>query len=100
MGFRLRSSLWYPYLFQDPAFVARVKEKWKVQKFEYRAVADEYIEVVRKRIIESVYQDKILWPCPSPVNQDNHLTFDETVEEIRKALVAKISWMEVQIENL
>lgn len=95
-----KNAIWYSYLFQDPAFVARVKEKWNAQKASYDTVANTYIDSIAAEIKASVAVDKTIWPCTSTVNGDNTLSFDDAVARIKSSLQAKITWMNTQINAL
>lgn len=98
-SWNVKNAIWYSYLFKDPAFVARVKEKWNAQKAAYDAVASTYIDAVATEIKESVAADKTLWPCTSTVNGDKDLSFDDAVARLKSSLQAKIAWMDSQINS-
>lgn len=95
---RVKESIWYKYLFKDPAFVARAKEKWNAQKFSYEEVANTYISALAPELKESADRDKSIWSCGS-INGDQNLSFDDAVARMQSSLKAKIAWMDSQINT-
>lgn len=86
----------YNYLFQDPAFVTRVKEKWEESKDRFQAViltVDSLCEKIRK----SEARDSEYWPLNrtdySFIPADGDMTFDEAVASMKTNLQARFDWM-------
>jgi len=91
----LKNSIWYSYLFKDPAFVARAKEKWNAQKASYQAVADTYIDELAAEIKSSVERDKALWGK----GFEGGKPFLSHVKGLKTSLSNKIQWMDGQIQT-
>ena len=98
-AFRNRSSIWYPYLFKDPEFVARVKKKWAESKDDYLSVTT-YMQDRAKAISTYVQSDKELWPMSTTTNKDESLSFNAAVERIVANYKQHIEWMDKQINSL
>lgn len=95
----IKDAIWYRYLFKDPAFKARVKQKWIAQKSEYETVANSYINELSANIESSVAIDKALWKCKDNINQDLNLSFEDAISRMKTALSGKISWMDNEINK-
>ena len=96
----IKDAIWYKYLFKDPAFVARLKEKWNAQKSLYDDVAASYIDEMASKIKTSVSVDKGLWPCTSTVNGDEKMEFSDAVNRIKTSLQNKIAFMNTAIGKM
>ena len=96
----IKDAIWYKYLFKDPAFVSRLKQKWAAQKSAYSNVAANYIDSVASMIRASVSVDKKMWPCTSTVNGDEQLGFSDAVARVKQSLQAKITFMDNAIKSL
>lgn len=97
--FRNKSSIFYSYLFKDPSFVKRLKEKWGESKASFLSVTD-FIDKTAKNISISVEQDKKKWPMTTTTNKDESMSFDEAVSTMKSNYKKHWEWMDQQISAL
>ena len=90
------NTLWYPFLFRDPVFVERVKEKWNAQKTGYQDMADTYIDALAARVKVSVERDIEMWEYEG---DDGQLSFDEMMAKFKTYFTHRIAWMDTQINS-
>ena len=87
---------YYGRLFQDPAFVARVKEKWpefraSVEgKGKYRTPITEFIDSCYNTVLYSAKRNQKMFGWTM-------FKYDEEYKTIREGLPAKMDWLEEQI---
>ena len=97
-------AFWYKDLFQDPAFVARAKEKWNDTKEGFLEVIDT-IDALHEYIRQAESRDAVLWPLSSTggyvyVAKDADMTFDEANEAMKAGLRERWNWLDIHINNL
>ena len=97
--FRIKDALYYGRLFQDPEFVALVKERWTALKPEFATFPD-YIRNKAEYIRSSEYMNNMMWPITQVVNKDENMSFDDAVESMIASYIAKLDWMEKEIAKL
>lgn len=97
--FRNKDAIWYPYLFKDPAFVARLKEKWSQSKADFLSVTD-FIDKTAEKIKVSVDYDKTKWTMTTTTNKDESMSFDEAVATMKSNYKKHWEWMDQQINAL
>ncbi|MBP3202113.1 MAG: CotH kinase family protein [Bacteroidales bacterium] len=102
----LRPAIYYHQLCPQPAFVKRLKERWKSLKPQFTSLTtyiDQRADLIREE------DDNYLWPCyPNPlseeesglVNFDENLSFDEAVQLMKKNLLLRIGALDTAIRNL
>lgn len=97
--------MWYPLLFKDANFRARVQERW--------AVIYPYLLNVVARIDDFAAMNKIsdqynhaMWPLSqlknsvgSAFNGDEDMTFDEAINAMKKAYSERLEWMNTNITS-
>lgn len=94
------TSLWYPKLLSDPAFVARLKEKWAESMDDFLDVLD-FIDDLSGLVGSSVERDVQDWPLDgSTVNRDEGVTLGTATTRIKTNLRKKIEWMDKSIADL
>ena len=98
-GLWIPDSIYYRELFKDPAVRVRLRERWQELKPEFLAV-DTYIVALAEVLRKSDAINSRMWPCLSEVNGDGHLSFDEAVARMRKALKDRIAEVDRNIELL
>lgn len=102
-GWRVAGSGWYLRLFEDPAFRARVRERWT----EVRAIVGELPRMVdqtaaslrpaaRRNFSRWPIIGKRVWPNPEPVPQ----TWQEEIGALRRWIDARLAWMDDAIAGL
>jgi hypothetical protein len=98
-GYRLKSSVYYPQLFKNAAFVARVKERWAMLKPAFDKIPA-FIESEARRIASSEKMNHKLWPITMVENKDEHLSFEEAVQRMRSAYETKLAWLDGAIKGM
>lgn len=92
-------ALWYEYLFNDPVFVARLKEKWTESKPDFESVILE-IEEIASEIRRSARYTLKLWPTTSRDNGDETMSFDSAVERMKQAYSSRLVVLDGLISSL
>lgn len=100
-AFRIKDALWYTKLFEDPAFIARVKEKWAESVDDFRSVVDE-VDSFGQKLENADVANAAMWPIDvtNKVNGDEDLSFDAAVTKLKNTLSARIEWLGKAIEAL
>ena len=90
-GFQVKNALYYKYLFKDPLFVARVKERWVLLKANLADMPD-YIDNVINKVSNAALRDKIvLWPSyHNNTNEDNRLPLATAFSQLKATYEARI----------
>ena len=94
-----KQTMFYPALLKDPTFRARLVERWEARKAALKKLPDfidsqaDYI-----RISESVNQE--MWPISNRENGDETMTFQQSIDRIKKAFLDKWEWMDANIRDL
>jgi len=97
--FRDKNAIWYGYLFNDPAFVAKVKERWNASRQDYLSVTD-FIDETAEKIYYSVSNDDVLWPMTTNVNKDESLSFRDAVNRLKTNYRDHWEWMDWAINAM
>jgi hypothetical protein len=63
----LKDTMWFPHLFKDPAFKARLKARWAAIKKPHVDTLPAYLDTVAASIRDSVQQDLRLFPTDEEV---------------------------------
>ena len=103
----VRNSIYFKELLSNPAFVARLRERWKELKPSFVTLGD-YVDARASEIRTSEAANHQMWPCyPNPVgdssrmvNHDENLTFQEAVDRLKAALAERIQAMDAEIGKL
>ena len=95
----VKEALYYARLFEDAAFVQRVKERWAELKPAFEGVP-EYIGAMSEHIAHSEAINHQLWPIDMVVNMDEHRSFEDAVSLMRKSYENKLRWLGKQIEGM
>lgn len=96
--------MWYPLLFKDANFRARVQERWAV-------IYPQLLSSVAAKIDEFAAQNKVsdqynyaMWPLVglknsvgSAFNGDEDMSFDEAIATMKQAYTDRLNWMNMQI---
>ncbi|MDD6254239.1 MAG: CotH kinase family protein [Bacteroidales bacterium] len=93
------NALWYGYLFKDPVFVARLKEKWAESKPEFEKVVGD-IEDITYEIRRSARYTIKMWPTDSRDNGDETMSFDDAALRLKNAYAERIKTLDVLIGSL
>lgn len=92
-------TLFYPALLKDEKFRNRMIERWELQKDELKKLP-EYIDEQADRLRLSESYNHVMWPISNRENGDETMTFQESVDRIKKAFLDKWEWMDKNIRNL
>ena len=96
-------TLFYPRLLKDEKFRSRLFERWDMYKDELKKLPD-YIDAQADYIRLSESYNHTMWPILDDINHnengDTHMTFQESVDRMKKAFLAKWEWMDRNIRNL
>lgn len=98
-GYVIQGAVYYGRLFQDEAFVARVKERWALLKPRFDAVAD-FIDSEAERLAPAIKENMVMWPIDVVVNQDESLSFEAAVDRMKTSYKNKLNWLNRHIENM
>lgn len=97
--FCIKDAIWYGRLFEDPNFVALVKQRWSISKPNFEAVITEF-DNITLRIKNSAEVNSKMWPITIDDNGSGKLTFEERANFIKKVYQDRILWMDGVINNL
>jgi hypothetical protein len=98
-SFWIKSAIYYKPLFNDPAFVARVKEKWTESKPDFESVLD-FIDSEYEGIRLSAEYNGTIWPISGTTNGDESLSYEDAVTRLRSAYAQRIITLNTLISNL
>ena len=94
-------TLYYPALWGDEKFRARMLELWEKNKDTFRELTD-YIDQMAEKIRISEEINHQLWPIPAWQNEngDEQMDFSAAVERIKKGFTDKWTWMDAHLTDL
>lgn len=93
-------GLWYPRLFLDPVFVARVKEKWAESKPDFLDIKN-YVDSLSAVIRTSAEIDNAMWPLSTiKINGDENISYEEAIERMKYYIDERIEWLDASIAAL
>ena len=96
-------TLFYPALLKDDKFRNRMIERWDLQKDELKKLP-EYIDEMADYLRLSESYNHTMWPILDSINGnengDTHMTFQESIDRMKKAFLDKWEWMDKNIRNL
>ena len=95
----IKHTLYYPKLFKNATFVARVKERWALLKPNFNKIPA-FIENEAKAISNSEKMNHIMWPINQSVNGDENMTFVQAVQRLKAAYEEKLQWLDGAINKL
>ena len=102
-GWYVRYCTWLERLFEDPAFVNELKDRWNYVKEHYFDMTfnriDETAELIYKSQTMNFNVWKILgvyvWPNAGDVRSRD--TYDKEIDYLKEWLTARIAWMDKEI---
>ena len=94
-----KEHLYFDVLFDDPVFVAKVKERWNKHESRLREIPA-FIDSEAARIMTSESINHQMWPVTQNTNEDIDLTFMEAVARMKKSYETKLEFMDKEIEKL
>lgn len=94
-----KEHLYFDVLFDDPVFVAKVKERWNKHESRLKEIPA-FIDSEAARIMTSESINHQMWPVTQNTNEDIDLTFMEAVARMRKSYETKLEFMDKEIDKL
>lgn len=101
-GFWLKNNGWYKRLFNDPVFVARVKERFNVF-YSRRNDIFEHLNTTASVIKNKIYEENKLWGQVTDSSSSKDVVEDEyqlKVDALITWLTARLEWMNDNINDL
>lgn len=98
-SFVAKDAIYYGRLFEDPAFVSLVKERWAALKPAFETIPA-HIRTVASSIRISNDINISLWPIIAGWNADESLDFDAACERVITSYSDKLNWLDAQIAAL
>ena len=101
-GFWVKDNAWYSRLFEDPAFVAKVKDRFTYFK-ENQNLILEKMDFYAKQLQFAQNENDVKWDIignyawPNPVVYD---TYNEEVEHLKDWYTKRMNWLENAYNNL
>lgn len=95
----VKEAIYYGYLFADPAFVARIKERWEILKPRFDTVA-EFIDSEAVRLAPAIKNNIVMWPIDVEVNKDEKLPYEEAVARLKNCYLSKLRWLNQKIKAM
>jgi len=112
------NTIYYGFLTSQPAFKERIKQRWALLKPEFQSL-DSYIDQKADWIRESEAVNSTLWPIfgmdmtgkvrngnplsedsSGMINYDENMSFQEAVNSMKEALLARINYLDQIINAL
>ena len=97
--------MWYPLLFKDANFRARVQERWVVIYPQLLNVVDKIDEFAAQNKVSEQY-NSAMWPLVSlknsvgsAFNGDEDMSFNEALATMKQAYTDRLNWMNMQITS-
>lgn len=98
-NFRVNNAIWYDKLFEDPAFVETVKQRWNTLKPGFQTIIP-FIDEQAAYIRQSAIVNANMWPINQDINGDEKMSFDAAVNRIREAYEGRINTLDRLIGDL
>lgn len=97
--------MWYPLLFKDANFRARVQERWTVIYPQLTNVVAKIDEFAAQNKVSDQY-NYAMWPLVSlknsvgsAFNGDEDMSFDEAITTMKQAYIERLEWMNSSITS-
>ena len=95
--------MWYPLLFRDATFRAKVQERWAVIYPALLSVTGEIDRLAEQNRVSDGF-NFAMWPTrnlkdalSAAFNGDEEMTFDQAIQSMKKAYTDRLEWMNSQI---
>ena len=101
-GFYVMNATWYDRLFQDPSFVARVKERFNVFYINRQTILD-HIDTEAAVLINKVYEDNKLWGTIASTSasvDEVKTAYQEKVDYLKNWLMSRLEWLNTNLNAL
>ena len=94
-----KSTLYFDVLFNDPVFVATVKERWNKHEARFREITA-FIQAEADRIKNSEELNYRMWPVTQDTNGDIDLSFAEAIARMKTSYEQKLEFMDREINAM
>ena len=101
-GFHVKNTLWYSRLFEDPTFVARVKERFNEIYAERQRILD-YIDSKAMILSGKIIEDHKIWGTISSAGADASVVktdYNNNVNSLKSWIKARLEWLNININAL
>lgn len=98
-GFKLKDALYYKYLFKDPYFRSKIKERWPAFKANLEGMSD-YIDLQIETVSHSAERNGEMWPITLNINTDESLPVSVASAQIKTEYEARIRQLDKLINAL
>ncbi len=102
-GWQVATAPWFARLLQDPAFVQRVKDRWRQLRADGTITAWQFSLVTRAQYMSAEQQRNFArWPILSTWVWPNRVvtgSYDGEVWAMREWLAARVGWMDAQLRD-
>ena len=101
-GFKLKEVPWYARLFEDPAFVVRVKERFSYY-YDNRQTLFNHIDEGAQVLIDKVVVENKLWGKIANSNASSDevkVAYQEKVDYLKTWLASRLEWLNTNINAL
>lgn len=102
-GFKLKDTQWFSRLFEDPVFVARVKERFNDCYYANKHRMFEHIDQTASILINKVVEDNKLWGTitwKASTNSQVKEVYQEKVDAMKNWLNTRLEWLYIEINSL
>lgn len=98
--FRIKDAVYYKQLFKDPQFVALVKERWQRFKPAFENDIPAFIDAKQNELSKSEAINYKMWPINRDINDDETMTFPQSLRRLKASYLAKLTWLDTQINAM
>lgn len=98
-GFYVKNATWYNRLFQDPSFVARVKERFNVFYTNKQNILD-HIDLEAAVLINKIYEDNKLWGTITSTSasvDEVKTVYQSKVDYLKDWLASRLEWLNTNL---
>lgn len=101
-GFALKNHGWYCRLFEDPAFVANVKDRFN-EIYASRQQIYDHIDANAAKIKAKIYEENKIWGCQtltSASEDEVKAAYQEKVDYLKTWIETRLTWLNENINAL
>ena len=100
LSWNINSALYYRYLFNDPVFVRRLKEKWNEYKEKWRMQIPVFIEENGKMLKRAGERNSAMWPDWYWANFYPQYSYMELIHTMKDNFIKQLEYMDGWINSL
>lgn len=101
-NFYIKGIRWFKRMFQDPAFVAKVKERFN-EIYDNRQQIYDHIDANAAKIKAKIYEENKIWgrqTSTSASEDEVKAVYQEKVDYLKTWIETRLSWLNVNINAL